>query len=50
MLLDEKGELLWREDLAYTNWNFRVPRVAFRDGTRQFEVELAEELRHYALP
>jgi hypothetical protein len=49
-LLAEDGKLLWREELTYDTWNFRMPRVTIRQGSRQFEVELVGEHRYYSLP
>jgi hypothetical protein len=49
-LLAEDGKLLWREELTYDKWHFRVPKVTFTRGSKQFEVELAGEHRYYSLP
>lgn len=49
-LLAADGRLIWREDLNYTKWSFKIPAVSFVGGGKQFEVELSEERRHYQLP
>jgi len=49
-LLDSAGTLVWREELAYDRWNFRVPRVQIAPDHDQFDVELASERRQYSLP
>jgi len=49
-LFDEGGELVWRDELTYKNWNFHVPAVRMLEDQRQFEVKLAEEVRQYRLP
>jgi hypothetical protein len=49
-LFDEGGQLVWRDELTYKNWNFHVPAVRVLEDHRQFEVKLAEEVRQYRLP
>jgi len=49
-LLAENGKLIWRENLKYTKWSFKIPGVSFVGDGKQFEVELSEERRHYQLP
>ena len=49
-LLGEGGQLMWREELTYTSWNFHLPAVRVDLDRRQFEVQLAGEVRQYRLP
>ncbi len=49
-LIDRAGSLLWRDDLTYSEWGIRYPAVRFLGSERQFEVELAAEIRRYSLP
>jgi hypothetical protein len=49
-LIDRTGSLLWRDDLTYSEWGIRYPAVRFVGSERQFEVELAAEIRRYSLP
>jgi hypothetical protein len=49
-LLGEDGQLVWREELTYTSWNFHLPAVRVDADRRQFEVQLAGEVKQYRLP
>lgn len=49
-MLNLAGELIWRDDFAYTSWNVRVPAVHYHGAHHQIQVELAEEIRCYSLP
>lgn len=49
-LIDRAGNLLWRDDLTYSEWGIRYPKVRFLGTDRLFEVELAAEIRRYSLP
>jgi hypothetical protein len=49
-LFGESGQLIWRDELTYTNWSFHVPAVRILEDRRRFEVKLADEVRQYRLP
>lgn len=49
-LFNRKGELAWLDEFSYNEWSVRYPAVRLVGHQRQFEVELAAEIRRYSLP